>query len=108
MALGVYKISNHPMGPDFEKNIYTKRPTITGGNDIKEFIKTRSMFFPINSFVAIRLPKGKLIKHEITKANNVTFRDKKTISITLGSKLIINLKAISKALNNSNIYNNSK
>ena len=93
---GVYKIWKNPKGPEFENKIYNTNPTKTGGNPIKEFIKSKIIFFILKFVTEHIAAKGKPIKPEIVRAVKETFNDKITISNKSESKENINFKELKK------------
>ena len=103
IAYGVYKISNHPKGPDLETNKYTIRPTTTGGIPINELKTLIRMDLPENLVIARITPMGNPRIEAIIREVRLIFNDNPTISNKELSKLKINLNAVTKASKNTSI-----
>lgn len=80
IAVGVYKIPNHPKGPDLEINKYTIRPTTTGGSPIIVLKKIKLMSFPQKFLIAKKVPKGNPIKEEKNNDRQLTLNESNNIS----------------------------
>ena len=103
IAYGVYKISNHPNGPDLETNKYTSRPTTTGGIPINELKILIRMDLPENLVTARITPIGNPRIEAIIREVRLIFNDNPTISNKELSKLKINVNAVIKASKNTSI-----
>src|SRR3972149_6820413 len=96
IALGVKRRPKTPKGPFLDIREYTKSPTTTVGSAIKVLKTVIVIFFPLNSFVAIKKPNGIPTSDERIAAIIETLRDKNTTSYTSLSKEMISLIAVKK------------
>ena len=103
IAYGVYRISNHPRGPDLETNKYTIRPTTTGGIPINELNTLIRMDLPEKRVIAKTTPIGNPIIDAIISEVILIFNDNPTISNRSLSKLKIKVNDVIKASKNTSI-----
>jgi len=76
----VYKIPNHPNGPDLEIIKYTIKPTTTGGNPISVLNTIKRLSRNQKFLIARKVPKGNPIKQEKNKEIKLTFSERSNIS----------------------------
>ena len=80
MAVGVNSNPNTPNGPERDNNMYTTRPTTTGGNPINAFKTAITALRCLKRFTASQAPSGRPKIEAMTTADSVTRKDRTTIS----------------------------